>query len=238
MVDLVDPLLWDYNFFYVSMLELSNITKDYLVGNETIHILKNISLTIRDGEFVAIMGPSGSGKSTLMNIIGLLDRPTSGSYFLDGSDTSKLTDNEEAGFRGKKIGFIFQGYNLIPRLTALEQVMLPLDYQGYSNREKEMLAKKALDRVGLSTKYESRPTEMSGGQQQRVSIARAIVGSPSVILADEPTGALDSKTGQEVIDIFHSLNAEGRTIVLITHDAKIGAAGGRMIQIFDGEIVS
>ncbi|MBP6981535.1 ABC transporter ATP-binding protein [Candidatus Gracilibacteria bacterium] len=219
------------------MLDLKNITKSYQVGEEEIKVLRNIDLTIQDGEFVAIMGPSGSGKSTLMNIIGLLDKPTSGQYFLDEKDTLRLTDNEEAEFRGKKIGFIFQGYNLIPRLSALEQVMLPLDYQGIPKKEKEILAKKALDRVGLSKKYKSRPTEMSGGQQQRVSIARAIVGSPSVILADEPTGALDSKTGQEVLDIFHSLNEEGRTIVLITHDVKIGASAKRMIKLFDGSIV-
>ncbi len=220
------------------MLELKNIIKTYKAGTEDIQVLKNIDVTIDDGEFVAIMGPSGSGKSTLMNIIGLLDKPTSGTYFLDGKDTLLLTDNEEAEFRGKKIGFIFQGYNLIPRLSALEQVMLPLDYQGLPMKEKERLAKKALDRVGLSNKYASKPTELSGGQQQRVSIARAIVGSPSVILADEPTGALDSKTGLEVLDIFHSLNEEGRTIVLITHDAKIGATAKRTIEIFDGKIVN
>jgi putative ABC transport system ATP-binding protein len=220
------------------MLSLTNITKTYTVGTEDIHVLKWVDVTIQDGEFVAIMGPSGSGKSTLMNIIGLLDRPTSGTYFLDEKNTAELTDNDEAEFRGKKIGFIFQGYNLIPRLTALEQVMLPLDYQDVPTREKEILAKKALDRVGLSTKYASKPTELSGGQQQRVSIARAIVGSPSVILADEPTGALDSKTGQEVIDIFRSLNDEWRTIILITHDANIGKSAKRMIRILDGEVVS
>ena len=220
------------------MLELKNIIKTYKAGTEDIQVLKNIDVTISDGEFVAIMGPSGSGKSTLMNIIGLLDKPTSGTYFLDGKDTLLLSDNEEAEFRGKKIGFIFQGYNLIPRLSALEQVMLPLDYQGLPMKEKERLAKKALDRVGLGSKYASKPTELSGGQQQRVSIARAIVGSPSVILADEPTGALDSKTGLEVLDIFHSLNEEGRTIVLITHDAKIGATAKRTIEIFDGKIVN
>ncbi|MBP9812427.1 ABC transporter ATP-binding protein [Candidatus Gracilibacteria bacterium] len=220
------------------MLELKNIIKTYHVGTEDIQVLKNVDVTIADGEFVAIMGPSGSGKSTLMNIIGLLDKPTSGSYFLDGKNTLLLSDNEEAEFRGKKIGFIFQGYNLIPRLSALEQVMLPLDYQGLPMRDKERLAKRALDRVGLASKYASKPTELSGGQQQRVSIARAIVGSPSVILADEPTGALDSKTGHEVLDIFHSLNDEGRTIVLITHDAKIGATAKRMIELFDGNIVN
>jgi len=220
------------------MLTLNNITKSYTVGTETIQVLKWIDVTIEDGEFVAIMWPSGSGKSTLMNIIWLLDKPTTGTYYLDKKDTIKLTDNEEAEFRGKKIGFIFQGYNLIPRLTALEQVMLPLDYQGYSQRDKESLAKKALDRVWLANKYDSKPTEMSWWQQQRVAIARAIVGSPSVLLADEPTGALDSKTGAEVLDIFRSLNDEGRTIILITHDAHIGAQAKRMIKILDGNIAN
>lgn len=220
------------------MLKLSNITKSYTIGTEIIQVLKWVDVSIEDGEFVAIMWPSGSGKSTLMNIIWLLDKPTSGTYFLDENDTLTLTDNEEAEFRGKKIGFIFQGYNLIPRLTALEQVMLPLDYQGYSQSEKEKLAKEALNKVWLANKYESRPTEMSGWQQQRVAIARAIVGSPSVLLADEPTGALDSKTGAEVLDIFHALNDEWRTIILITHDAHIGSQAKRMIKILDGNIVN
>jgi putative ABC transport system ATP-binding protein len=218
------------------MLELKNIWKDYEVGGETVHILKWVDLMIGDGEFVAIMWPSGSGKSTLMNIIWLLDRPTSGDYLLDGRDTMKLSDDEEAGFRGKKIGFIFQWYNLIPRLTALEQVMLPLDYQGKWQREKERLAKLALDRVGLSTKYNSIPTELSWGQQQRVAIARAIVWAPSVLLADEPTGALDSETGREVLDIFQSLNNEGRTIILITHDPSVGARAKHIVKILDGSI--
>ncbi len=220
------------------MLELSNITKEYTVWWEVLQVLKWINLTINDGEFVAIMWPSGSGKSTLMNIIWLLDRPTSGKYFLDKFDTSTLSDNEEAEFRGKKIGFIFQGYNLIPRLSALEQVMLPLTYQNYNRNEEETLAKKALERMGLSSKLQSKPNELSGWQQQRVAIARAIVGSPSVILADEPTWALDSKTGEEVLKIFESLHDEGRTIVLITHDANIGKHAKRMIKIFDGDIVS
>jgi putative ABC transport system ATP-binding protein len=221
------------------MLELRNISKEYIVGSDRIQILKSMNLTIWDSEFVAIMWPSGSGKSTLMNIIGLLDKPTSGTYYLDGKNTNELTEDQEAEFRGKKIGFIFQGYNLIPRLTALEQVKLPLEYQGtFGNLEKEMLAKKALDRVWLSAKYDSKPTEMSGGQQQRVAIARAIVGSPSVLLADEPTGALDSRTGKEVLDIFHSLNDEGRAIILITHDKEVGAQAKRMVKILDGEIVS
>jgi len=218
------------------MLKMENIIKEYTIWWETSRVLKWVSLSIEAGEFVAIMWPSWSGKSTLMNIIGLLDKPTSGRYFLDEKDTILLSDDEEAEFRGKKIGFIFQGYNLIPRLSALEQVMLPLDYQWIGIKEKEMRAKKALDRVGLSNKYMSLPTELSGGQQQRVSIARAIVWEPAVLLADEPTGALDSKTWQEVLEIFHSLNEEWRTIILITHDQDIGASAKRMIKIFDGTI--
>jgi putative ABC transport system ATP-binding protein len=219
------------------MLELKNIIREYQVGDETIRVLKWINLTINDGEFIAIMWPSGSGKSTLMNTIWLLDRPTSGQYFLDGFDTSKLTDNDEAEFRWKKVGFIFQGYNLIPRLSALEQVMLPLEYQWKSQSICEKEARIALERVGLWNKMNNKPNELSGGQQQRVSIARAIAASPSVILADEPTGALDSKTGAEVLDIFKSLNDEWRTIVLITHDANVGAKAKRIVKIFDGNIV-
>lgn len=220
------------------MLELTNIRKNYIVGGDTIQILKWINLTIESWEFVAIMGPSGSGKSTLMNIIGMLDRPTSGEYFLDKSDTWGFSDDDEAAFRGKKIGFIFQWYNLIPRLTALEQVMLPLSYQGYGSLEKETLAKKALTRMGLSEKMWNTPTELSGWQQQRVAIARAIVGSPSVLLADEPTGALDSNTGREVLELFHSIHKEGRTIILITHDSSVWASAERIIKIFDGNIVT
>lgn len=220
------------------MLELKNITKSYTVAKEVIPILKGINLVIHEWEFVAIMWPSWSGKSTLMNIIGLLDQPTSGHYFLDGKNTWEFSANAEAEFRGKKIGFVFQGYNLIPRMTAIEQVMLPLDYQGYSRKEEEKFAKQALTRVWLAGKFMSKPNELSGGQQQRVAIARAIVGSPSVLLADEPTGALDSKTGWEVLDIFRSLNDEGRTIVLITHDVNIGKEAKRMIRILDGNIVA
>lgn len=172
-----------------------------------------------------------------MNMIGLLDRPTSGRYILDGFDTSKLTDNDEAEFRGKKIGFIFQGYNLIPRLSAIEQVMLPLEYQWKSHSICEKEAIKALERVWLWHKLNSKPSELSGGQQQRIAIARAIAGSPSVLLADEPTGALDSKTGAEVLDIFKSLNDEGRTIILITHDPSVGKKAKRIVKILDGNIV-
>lgn len=218
------------------MLELKNITRSYIVWGETIQVLKDINVTIQDGEFVAIMWPSGSGKSTLMNIIGLLDKPSDGTYFLDGIDTSKLTDNDEAEFRGKKVGFIFQGYNLIPRLSALEQVMLPLEYQNIPKKEAERRATEALNRVWLESKIQSKPTELSGWQQQRVAIARAIVWSPSVLLADEPTGALDSKTGEEVLEIFHSLYKEWRTVVLITHDQNVGKKAKRMIKILDGMI--
>lgn len=219
------------------MLSLKNIIREYVVWDETLRILKWINLTIEDGEFIAIMWPSGSGKSTLMNTIGLLDRPTSGEYILDGFDTSKLTDNDEASFRGKKIGFIFQGYNLIPRLSALEQVMLPLEYQWYSQSVCEKEATKALGRVGLGHKLTSKPNELSGGQQQRIAIARAIAWSPSVLLADEPTGALDSKTGAEVLEIFKSLNDEGRTVILITHDPVVWAKAKRIVRILDGNIV-
>lgn len=219
------------------MLELNNIIREYQVGDEIIRVLKWINLTINDGEFVAIMWPSGSGKSTLMNMIGLLDRPSSGVYILDGVDTSKISENDEAEFRGKKIGFIFQGYNLIPRLSALEQVMLPLEYQWNSQSICEKEARKALKRVGLEHKLASKPNELSGGQQQRVAIARAIAWSPSVLLADEPTGALDSKTGAEVLDIFKSLNDEGRTVILITHDPSVGAKAKRIVKILDGNII-
>lgn len=219
------------------MLQLNNINRSYIIWNEVFQVLRDVNLTINDGEFVAIMGPSGSGKSTLMNIIGLLDKPSAGTYFLDGIDTSKFSDNDEAEFRGKKVGFIFQWYNLIPRLSALEQVMLPLEYQNIPRNEAEKRAKEALKRVWLWEKMQSRPTELSGGQQQRVAIARAIVWSPSVLLADEPTGALDSKTWEEVLDIFESLYKEWRTVVLITHDANVGKKAKRMIRILDGTIV-
>jgi putative ABC transport system ATP-binding protein len=219
------------------MLELKNIIREYTIWDETIRVLKWIDLTIHDGEFIAIMWPSGSGKSTLMNIIGILDKPTSGTYYLDGIDTSKFSDNDEAAFRGKKIGFIFQWYNLIPRLSALEQVMLPLEYQWKSPEYCRSEAKKALERVWLGHKLGSKPNELSGWQMQRVAIARAIAGSPSVLLADEPTGALDSKTGAEVLDIFQSLNDEWRTVILITHDPSVWAKAKRIVKILDGNII-
>lgn len=218
------------------MLVLRNITKVYRMGSEDLRVLKGVSMSVKSGEFVAIMGPSGSGKSTLMNIIGILDAPTDGEYELDGIPVEKLSGDEQSEFRGKKVGFIFQGYNLIPRLTALEQVMLPLAYQGIGKAERKKRALAALEKVGLSDKAGNRPNEMSGGQMQRVAIARAVVGNPAIILADEPTGALDTKTGKEILDILKSLHKEGKTIVLITHDPSIGAMAERIIHVKDGMI--
>jgi len=221
------------------MLELKNIIKDYYNTNKVLmqRALCGVDLTINDGDFLSIMGPSGSGKSTMMNIIGLLDTPTSWEYILDGKKLENLTENEKASIRGQKIGFVFQGYNLIPRMSVLEQVMLPLSYQWVAEEEKKKRAIEALKKVGLEEKIESKPNELSGGQQQRVAIARAIVTNPSIILADEPTGALDTKTGADVLDIFAALNKEGKTIVLITHSAEIWAFAKTQINIRDGLIV-
>ena len=218
------------------MLSLKNIIKTYTMGGEEVPVLKGVSLEIQDGEFIAIMWPSGSGKSTLMNIIGLLDTPSSGEYVLDGTPVEKLTGNEQSGFRGRKVGFIFQWYNLIPRLSALEQVSLPLSYQWISGSERTNRAIEALKRVWLGDKIYNKPNELSGWQQQRVAIARAIVANPSVILADEPTWALDSKTGVEIMQILSELHAEWKTILLITHDANIAKYAKRTIRIKDGLI--
>ena len=206
------------------------------MGGEETTVLKWVSLEIQDGEFITIMGPSWSGKSTLMNIIGLLDVPSSGEYILDGVPVESLTGNEQSAFRGRKVGFIFQWYNLIPRLTALEQVSLPLSYQGISGSERKIRAIEALKRVGLWDKIYNKPNELSGWQQQRIAIARAIVANPSVILADEPTGALDSKTWSEIMQILSELHEEGKTILLITHDANIAKYAKRTIRIKDGII--
>ena len=221
------------------MLELKNIIKDYFNTNKVLmhRALCGVDLTINDGDFLSIMGPSGSGKSTIMNIIGLLDTPTSGEYILDGKKLENLTENEKASIRGEKIWFVFQGYNLIPRMSVIEQVMLPLSYQWVSEGEKKERAIEALKKVWLENKIESKPNELSGGQQQRVAIARAIVTNPSIILADEPTGALDTKTGADVLNIFAELNKEGKTIVLITHSAEIWAFAKTQINIRDGLIV-
>lgn len=218
------------------MLSLKNIIKTYTMGGEDVPVLKGVSLEIQDGEFIAIMGPSWSGKSTLMNIIGLLDTPSTGEYILDGVPVEKLTGNEQSAFRGRKVGFIFQWYNLIPRLSALEQVSLPLSYQWISGSERTNRAIEALKRVWLGDKIYNKPNELSGWQQQRVAIARAIVANPSVILADEPTWALDSKTGVEIMQILSELHAEWKTILLITHDANIAKYAKRTIRIKDGLI--
>lgn len=220
-----------------ALVELKNIYKIYHMGDTEVHALDGISLTINRGEFVAIVGQSGSGKSTCMNIIGCLDVPTRGTYRLNGKDISKYSDDELAGVRNKMLGFIFQQYNLLPKLTVEENVALPLLYGGYSDKEQKRRANIALKKVGLDSKGKNLPSQLSGGQQQRVSIARALAGDPSVILADEPTGALDSRTGREVMSFLRDLHEEGNTIVLITHDNSIAAQAKRIVRITDGRIV-
>ena len=220
------------------MIELKNIYKIYGDGESEIRALDGISLHISKGEFVSIVGSSGSGKSTCMNIIGCLDIPTSGEYYLNGTDVSTMTEKELAHVRNRELGFIFQQYNLIPKLTVRENVELPLLYKGVKSHERTQLAMHALERVGLADRGDKFPSQLSGGQQQRVSIARALAGEPPVILADEPTGALDSKTGREVLEFLKQLNREGTTIVLITHDNSIAAEIKRVVRIQDGHIVS
>lgn len=221
----------------VPLVEFSDIYKIYKMGDEEVHALDGISFKIYKGEFVAIVGQSGSGKSTCMNIIGCLDVPTSGQYKLNGKDISKYRKNELAEVRNKMLGFIFQQYNLLPKLNVMNNVALPLLYAGKSKSEQKKRALEALDRVGLKDKAKNKPSQLSGGQQQRVSIARALAGSPSVILADEPTGALDSKTGREVMEFLKKLHSEGNTIILITHDNSIAAQTERIMRITDGKIV-
>ena len=218
------------------LIELRDIYKIYYMGDEEVHANDGISLTIYKGEFVAIVGKSGSGKSTLMNIIGALDVPTEGEYYLDGQDVSDMTDNELAEIRNNMIGFIFQQYNLLPKMNILENVELPLLYAGMDAVDRRERAMESLDRVGLKEKWKNYPNQLSGGQQQRVSIARALAGDPSLILADEPTGALDSKTGREVLDFLKKLNREGNTIVMISHDSGIALEAKRVVRISDGKI--
>lgn len=221
----------------MSLVDLVNIDKIFQLDEElTFQALYKINLSINKGEFAAIVGPSGSGKSTLMNIIGLLDRPTSGSYHLDGLNVSHLKDDHRAELRNKKIGFVFQNFNLLPRTNAVDNVALPLIYSGLKSAERIKRAKKALDLVGLSDKYNSRPSQLSGGQQQRVAIARSLVTNPELILADEPTGNLDSKTGLEILSVLKDLNKKGRTIILITHDKNIAHHAKRIITIEDGRV--
>ncbi len=220
-----------------ALIELIDITKIYQVGDTEIRANDGINITIYQGEMVAIIGKSGSGKSTVMNIIGALDTPTSGQYLLEGKDVSRLKGDELAEIRNKTIGFIFQQYNLLPKQNILDNVGLPLLYSRVGDRERKRRALTVLKKVGLEEKYRNYPTQLSGGQQQRASIARALVAEPSIILADEPTGALDSRTGKEVIEILHQLHKEGNTIVLITHDRSIAAEAERIIQISDGTII-
>jgi putative ABC transport system ATP-binding protein len=222
----------------MNIIELTDISKIYQRGIEELHILKGISLTVETGDFVAIIGPSGSGKSTLMNTIGLLDVPTSGSYKLDGIQTEKMSDNQLAEMRNQKIGFIFQQFNLLPRLSALDNVELPMIYAGLPKRERLERANAMLEMLGMGRRGHHKPSELSGGQQQRVAIARALAISPSLLLADEPTGALDSKTGVEVLELMLQLNEQGNTIVLITHDPHIAEHAKRVVALRDGEILS
>ena len=218
------------------ILNLQNIYKDYQLEMLVVPVLKDVSLTVEEGEYVAIMGPSGSGKTTLMNIIGCLDRPTSGTYELAGENVLILKDRELSDLRLKSIGFVFQSFQLMPRESAVENVALPLSYAGVRKKERRSRATKALERVGLGDRVNFRPTQLSGGQKQRVAIARAMVNHPKILLADEPTGALDSKSGEQIMELFDSLNEEGVTIVMITHDPRIAAKAKRIVRIIDGEI--
>lgn len=218
------------------MIDLKNIYKIYKMGENEVYALNDVSLHIDDKEFVSIIGPSGSGKSTLMNMLGCLDVPTRGTYILDGYDVGSKTDDELAEIRNEKIGFVFQGFNLLPKLTAAENVELPMIYQGVSAKERRERAKKALESVGLGERINHKPTELSGGQQQRVAIARALVTNPPIILGDEPTGNLDSKSGKEVMEIFKELHKKGNTIILITHDNDVAAQAERVVRIQDGKL--
>ncbi|MBE5810326.1 MAG: ABC transporter ATP-binding protein [Clostridiales bacterium] len=215
---------------------MTGIHKIYPLGDEELHVLKDINLHIAQGEYLSILGPSGSGKSTLMNIIGCLDTPSQGSYILHGRQVDEMNEKELSRLRSKEIGFVFQNSQLLPRLTAQQNVELPLVYADVSTRERRRRAQEMLERVGLSDRMGHYPNQLSGGQQQRVAIARALVGNPSILLADEPTGALDQKTGKQVMQLFQSLNDEGRTVIMITHDMNIAAYARRIVHIIDGEL--
>lgn len=218
------------------IVNMKNICKSYYIGDQEIQVLKNINLKVEEGEFVSVLGPSGSGKTTLMNIIGCLDMPTSGKYILCGNDISEMNEIELARVRNKEIGFVFQSFFLLPRLTAVQNVELPLIYSDIPQKERRKKAEVMLERVGLADKMNNLPSQLSGGQQQRVAIARALVTEPSLILADEPTGALDQKTGTSIIEYFEKLNAEGKTIIIITHDIKVAAHANRTVNILDGKL--
>jgi len=219
-------------------INVLNVTKIYSLGDVKVEALRGVTFTIDRGEYVAIMGPSGSGKSTLMNLLGCLDRPTAGSYFLDGIDVSTLGDDALAAIRLKKLGFVFQGFNLLPRTSAVKNVALPLFYAGVGTRARNEMAKVQLREVGLGDRMDHKPSELSGGQQQRVAIARALVNDPAVLLADEPTGNLDSQTSEELMTLFEQLNQGGRTIIMVTHDEDVASHAKRIIRVRDGRIVS
>lgn len=220
------------------MIDIRNLRKTYQMGDTDVHALQGVSLTIQKGEYVAIMGTSGSGKSTLMNMIGLLDSPTSGTYYLHGQETSQLSQRKLAKLRNKEIGFVFQRFNLLGRVTALRQVELPMFYAGVSSSKSKTLALTALKKVGMDHRADHKPEELSGGQQQRVAIARALVNQPNIILADEPTGALDSKTGDQVLALFDELHQQNLTVIVVTHDIEVGQRAERLITISDGRIIS
>jgi putative ABC transport system ATP-binding protein len=221
-----------------ALIKIEDMTKVYQMGEVQVHALRGVSLAVRNGEYLAIMGASGSGKSTLMNMIGLLDRPTSGSYWIRGEETSRLGKRKLADLRNQEIGFVFQQFNLLPRISARRQVELPLFYAGTSGRRGREMAEEALTLVGLADRANHRPDELSGGEQQRVAIARALVNKPSILLADEPTGALDSQTGAEVLDLVDELHAQGLTVVMVTHDPLVAQRADRVITLSDGLIIS
>jgi len=218
------------------IIKLNKIVRNFQLGKEVIQVLKRVSLEVNKNEYVALMGPSGSGKSTLMNLLGCLDTPTSGEYFLNGTNVSKMTDNSLAQVRNKEIGFIFQTFNLLPRSTALENVALPLIYAGYSKSDRNARAMQVLEQVGLADRVKHRPNELSGGQRQRVAIARALVNKPAILLADEPTGNLDTKTSHEIMGLLHKLHQEGNTIIIVTHEEDIALHAHRIVRLRDGEI--
>jgi putative ABC transport system ATP-binding protein len=220
------------------IIDIKGITRDFPLGSEIVYVLKGIDLTIQKGEYVALMGPSGSGKSTLMNILGCLDTPTAGTYLLNGKLVSEMIDDELAGIRNTEIGFVFQTFNLMPRTTALENVALPMVYAGYSKSERNERATEVLSQVGLADRMDHKPNQLSGGQRQRVAVGRALVNKPSIILADEPTGNLDSKTSLEIMGLFNDIHANGNTVILVTHEEDIAAYAHRIIRLRDGVIES
>jgi len=220
------------------LIKISNIKRNFVLGNEIVYVLKGINLEINKGEYVALMGPSGSGKSTLMNLLGCLDTPTSGSYVLNGKDVSKMKDDELAEIRNKEIGFVFQTFNLLPRTTALDNVALPMIYAGHTKSERNKRATEVLQQVNLADRMDHQPNQLSGGQRQRVAVARALVNKPSIILADEPTGNLDSKTSVEIMKLFGDIHAQGNTVILVTHEEEIAAYAHRVIRLRDGLIES